>query len=126
MKPQVEDHLAKVKELWRAAVQVCAVESLPACPIRKLVDSFGALSFTMRTLHAEVANGRCVLEDMVKKQREEVLQRTTTIVGTLDALTKSQSLKHFAEGHANRTIRLIAIDEITEILLLQYHMFCGS
>ena len=61
MKPHVENHLATVKDLCRAVLQVRAVASLPGFSIRKIVVSFGAFSLAMRTLHAEVANGRCDL-----------------------------------------------------------------
>ena len=119
MKPAVEQYEAKMVFLRKAMMRVVAVIEIGQRKLKKQtdivsrIDEFGNFSNDLMKLHGEVAVERCDLENMAVHRRNEVLQRTTTIVGTLEATTKQTVVQNFKKGHPNAVVKLIGLDEIT-------------
>ena len=98
-------------------MEMRAFLSWPNLSQRAIIDSFGGFTVNLVTFHALIACSRCELESMVRDKEMEMLQRTTTILDTVDALAKPASMKDLAKAHPNVTLHLLGIGEITRLLL---------
>ena len=127
MKDSVFIYEARMLDLWSAMMRAQAAQTigdaLGSDAIVAIIDVFGGFYEDLVRAHNEIALERVELSRLVKRVRQEVLEETSTLITTSQALTSRQSLVNFKRGHGDRSISLLVFDEITRQLQIDYNLF---
>ena len=136
MESDVRDDESKVMDLWRWCdievknffflINFAKAKYGLSYDFAVQIDKILGISDGMHNQHIQVAERRILREEKVKDVRKTVMQETTLVVGTQDALVGSEHLNELNRAFREEKIAIIACDEPTRSSHVHILMFIAS
>ena len=111
-----EELVRQLREAMARARVLLTLSERPGLPpvVIQLIERFSGVYTDMAKLHESVASSRCRLELDARQCQDRVLSQTTTVVGTVGAVSKVSAMLKVKKLAGAPILEAILLDEATQ------------